>query len=141
MIIPSVSDFKAFFSRDFPYLSTSETVMDADITRALTEASAYVNESLFSTQALFTTAFLYMTAHCLVTNLRASSQGLSGSYSWLESSKSVGSVSQSFAIPESITTNPVYAMYCKTTYGAKYLSLVLPLLHGNMGIAEGTTQE
>lgn len=140
MTPPTVADFKAQFVRDFPYGTTSDKVMDADIQTAITEAAFTINESLFDTQANYSLAYGYLAAHCLVTNIKNSSQGLSGNFAWLEASKGVGSISQSFAIPENILKNPMMAMLSKTSYGAKYLSLVLPLLTGRMGIVMGDTQ-
>lgn len=139
MIAPTVAQFKTQFSRDFPYGASSNSVMDSDITTALTSASFMVNEGLFSDEPSFQFAYNYLAAHYLVTNIKNSTQGLGGSFSWLESSKSVGAVSQSFAIPEDILKHPVLAMISKTGYGATYLSLVLPLTYGQVAIAGGGT--
>lgn len=138
--VPTASDFKAHFTRDFPYGSTDTTVMDSDITKAIAEAAVNFNESLWESQAVFTLAYLYLTAHYLVTDLRASSQGIAGSYSWLTGSKSVGSVSEGFSIPQKILDNPHLAMLSKTNYGAKFLSLALPRLVGNVVHVAGETQ-
>lgn len=140
MTPPSVAEFKAQFVRDFPYGSDTSAVMDADISSAITLAGFNVNEGLFSTEAEFKFAYNYLAAHYLVTSIKASSQGLGGSFNWLESSKSVGSVSQAFAIPEKILSNPLYAMFSKTPYGAMYISLILPLTYGNVVAVSGATQ-
>lgn len=140
MTPPSVAEFKAQFVRDFPYGSDTSAVMDADISSAITLAGFNVNEGLFSTEAEFKFAYNYLAAHYLVTSIKASSQGLGGSFNWLESSKSVGSVSQAFAIPEKILSNPLYAMFSKTPYGAMYISLILPLTYGNAVAVSGATQ-
>ena len=137
--VPTASDFKAHFTRDFPYGSTDTTVMDSDITKAIAEAAVNFNESLWESQAVFTMAYLYLTAHYLVTDLRASSQGIAGSYSWLTGSKSVGSVSEGFSIPQKILDNPHLAMLSKTNYGSKFLSLALPRLVGNVVHVHGRT--
>lgn len=141
---PSVSDFKTYFARDFPYPPTGEEsntayVRDVDITKAQDEAKFNFNSSLVADQAEFSMLFNYLTAHFLVLDLRASSQGLNGSWSWQESSKGVGSVSQSFAIPEIIQNNPVFAAYAKTNYGAKYLNLIMPSLIGPFFTVRGRT--
>lgn len=137
---PTVADFKAYFFRDFPYGATSDTVMDADITKALDQALFNFNPGLFADQAQYSMGVLYLAAHYLVIDLRASSQGITGSYSWLESSKSVGSVSESFVIPQRILDNPYWAMLSQTPYGAKFLSLILPRLLGNIMVLPGRTQ-
>lgn len=137
---PSVADFKAYFQRDFPYGTDPATsVLDIDITKAMSEANFNFNSSFYATQENFNIGFLYLTAHYLVTDLRASSQGISGQFTWLESSKSVGSVSQSFSIPQRIMDDPNFAWLMKTNYGAKYLMLLLPQMVGNMFSVCGRT--
>jgi hypothetical protein len=143
MTPPDVAYFKATFVRDFPYASTTidyEKVMDSDITAAISAAAFNINESLFDTEANYQLAYSYLAAHYIVVNLKNSGQGLNGNFNWLENSKSVGSVSQSFSIPEDILKNPMYAMLSKTSYGARYISMILPKLYGNMGIVAGWTQ-
>jgi hypothetical protein len=138
--VPTNTDFTTMFYRDFPFGTSSTTIMDSDVTRAISEASFYINEGLFGYQADYSTAYLYVSAHCLVTNIKNSSSGISGHFSFMENSKSVGSVSQSFSIPESFTKDPIFSFLAKTSYGARYLELVLPLLRGNMTAVAGTTQ-
>jgi len=132
---PTSTDFRNFFFRDFPYGTTLDTVQDQDITKAIGQAAFNFNPALFSTQSNYTLGYLYLTAHYLVIDLRASSQGLAGSYTWLTASKGVGSVNESFAIPQRMMDNPYLAMLSKTQYGAKYLSLVLPSLIGQMFVS------
>lgn len=137
---PTVADFKAYFFRDFPYgVDKCTDVLDQDITKAQGEASFNVNEALFASQEEYSIGYNYLTAHYLVTDLRMAAQGIQGSYGWLEVGKSVGNVSQSFAIPEEIMQNPYYAMISKTNYGAKYLSLILPNITAQIFIAYGRT--
>lgn len=136
----TISKFKSQFSRDFTFGITSDKVTNSDITKAINESQFFLNDSLFETQAEYDIAAGYIAAHCLVTNLKNSSQGLNGQFSWLENSKSIGSVSQSFTIPDDILKNTHYAMVAKTIYGAKYLSLVIPMLRGAMYSCTGTTQ-
>lgn len=137
---PQVSDFKAYFTRDFPYGATSETVMDSDIAKAIVDAQININPVLWPNQALYTNAYLNLSAHYLVLNLRSSSQGIKGQYSWTSQSKSVGSVTEAFSIPQKVLDVPEYAMLAKTNYGAKYLFMVLPLLKGAMFTSCGRTQ-
>lgn len=134
---PTVTDFKNCFVRDFPYGIDQQTVMDSDIQQAMVDCGIMINPALFSTQDQYTQCYLLLSAHYLVTNLRNSSQGLAGQYNFLQGSKGVGSVSESFSIPQSITENPLFSMYCKTNYGAKYISFILPLLAGQMFSVRG----
>lgn len=138
---PTVADFKAYFYRDFPYgTDLDTTVTDADITKAFGQTDFNINQDLFSSQAQYTTAYLLLAAHYLVVDLRMSSQGLSGQFSFMEQSKSVGSVSQSFAIPQRIQDDPYMAMLLTTNYGAKYISLLLPQLCGQIYTVLGSTR-
>ena len=139
-IVPVAADFKVYFTRDFPYGDSSDYVMDSDISKAITEAGFNFNESFYENQEQYSMGYLYLTAHYLVMDLRASSQGISGNYSWLTSSKSVGSVSEGISIPDFILANPSLAMYSKTYYGTKFLSLILPHLVGPFFASYGGTQ-
>lgn len=139
-IVPSTSDFKTYFTRDFPYGTTNNTVLDSDITKAIAEAGFNFNESLFDNQSQFTLGYLYLTAHYLVMDLRASTQGIAGDFPWLNNSKSVGSVSEGISIPEFMLKNPMLSHFGKTYYGVKYLSLVFPKIIGPVYATPGGTQ-
>lgn len=138
---PSVADFKDFFDRDFPYGTDQETtVLDSDIAKAFRFTNVNFNPDLWGSQGDYTLGYLLLSAHYLVMNLRASSQGINGQFAFLESSKSVGSVSQSFAIPQRVLDNPDWAVLTKTNYGAQYLQLVLPQLAGQIYTVCGSTR-
>ncbi len=138
---PTVADFKAYFVRDFPYGTDPNTsVLDSDIAKAYGQTNFNFNEGLWPDQESFTMGYLWLAAHYLVVDMRASSQGINGQFSFLEASKSVGNVSQSFGLPERMLTNPAFAMLAKTNYGAKYLQLIYPQLAGQMFIAYGSTR-
>ncbi len=98
-----------------------------------------INQNLFPNQGSYTLGYLLLSAHFLVTNLRASSQGMNGQFNFLQQSKGVGSVSESFGIPERILANPYFSMLTKTNYGAMFLQLILPQLSGQMFSVMGTT--
>lgn len=137
---PSVADFKAYFFRDFPYGTDQETqVLDADIAKAFQQTNINFAQGLWADQAGYNVGYFLLSAHFLVLDLRASSQGINGQFSFLEQSKSVGSVSQSFAIPDRINQNPFWSMLTKTNYGAQYLQLILPQMSGQMFDVHGTT--
>lgn len=138
---PSVADFKAFFNRDFPYGTDPETsVLDSDITKAFTFTNVNFNEALFGDQGSYNVGYLLLSAHYLVMNLRASSQGINGQFAFSENSKSVGNVSQGFAIPQRILDNPDWAILTKTNYGAQFIQLVLPQLAGQIYTVCGSTR-
>lgn len=54
-------------------------------------------------------------------------------------SKSVGSVSESYSIPQWMLNNPTFSMYAQNGYGRKYLSLIQPFLVGNIILSKGAT--
>jgi len=138
---PTVADFKGYFTRDFPYgIDPEVSVLDSDITKAMDMANLNFNQVLWSDQAAFNIGFMYLSAHYLVMDLRYSSQGINGQFNFLESSKSVGSISQSFAIPQRVLDNPDWAVLMKTNYGAQFLQLVLPQLAGQIFISYGSTR-
>lgn len=140
-INPDLTDFKAYFIRDFPFgINIEENVLDADITKAMNQAEVEINQGLFSSQNEYNIGFELLSAHHLVMNLRSSSQGLSGQFSWLQGSRSVGSVSESISIPDSILINPLYAYLSKTNYGAQYLMMVYSYLVGAVYMTPGGTQ-
>ena len=137
---PSVADFKTKFARDFPFGTSTSTVMDSDIASAFSDAEVNLNPELFDSQSSYTAGYLLLSAHFLVTNIRSSSQGIQGNFEWLVNSKGVGSVSESFSIPDRIMKNPYLSMLSKTNYGAKYLMMVLPQLTGQVFVSVGATQ-
>jgi hypothetical protein len=138
---PSVAEFKDYFFRDFPFGSDPETqVVDQDVTRAFQQTNIGISQKYFTSQASYTVGYNLLSAFYLVQNLQASSQGINGQYSFLEQSKSVGNVSQSFALPEAFTKNPFFAMLVKNNYGAQYFQMIYPQLVGTMYTVRGRTR-
>lgn len=139
MDAPQVTDFQTYFERDFPFGDDDDTVTDSDVQRAITEAGININEGLFTSQDQFTVAYLYLAAHNLVTNIMNSTRGLAAKAEWLTISKAVGPVSSGFQIPERIMKNPTLAAISQTTYGMRYLEIVLPRLVGQVFVVRGGT--
>lgn len=138
---PSVADFKSKFFRDFPYgTDVATSILDQDITSAFQSVNVNMNQDLFGDQGSYTLGYLLLSAHYLVMNIRASSQGINGQFNFLQQSKSVGSVSEAFGIPQRILDNPDWAMLTKTNYGAMFIQLVLPQLAGNVFTVCGATR-
>lgn len=136
---PTIDDFKTYFVRDFVYGIDNTTVMDSDIGKAFGQTDINMNPALFGTQANFTLGYLFLAAHYLCMDLRMSSQGVAGQFSWLQTGKSVGNVSESLAIPPRVLENPMYAYFSKTNYGAKYLQMIWPKLSGQVFTVHGRT--
>lgn len=142
----TVEDFKAKFIRDFPYWSpvysdvATNYILDADIENAFAEAQVVFNQALFGDDAEIRLAYLYLTAHYLCIDMANANAGLSSAGSFPVASRSVGSVSESYMIPDAFKDNPSLMAYMKTGYGSKYLSLVLPKVVGNVVATLGWTQ-
>lgn len=135
----SVVSFKAYFTRDFPYGNTPSYVMDSDISKAIIQATCFVNKALFCTPGTYAQGVLTLAAHFLVMNLRASAQGIQGTYPWMTVSKAVGNVSEGIQIPDRIMANPQFAMLTKTYYGSQFLFSIMAKLTGQMFTVAGTT--
>ena len=137
---PTVEEFKAYFTRDFPYNDDPELgITDGDIAKAMGEASMMINDRLAGDQNEYNILFYLVTAHYLVMDMRAASQGIAGNYSWLTGSKAVASVSESYIVPDVVMNNPILAMFSKTFYGAKYLNLIYGNMIGVMFTVHGRT--
>lgn len=149
----TVAQFKTRFYRDFtfdnqnpnpqqPVPLNSDIIQDIDIQNAYNDAVPLLNQGLFSAQpgaaqntdAVITQGFLYLAAHCLCLNIKASDAGVNsgGTGGFPVSSRSVGSVSESYQVPDAYKDDPILAQYAQTAYGQKYLAMVLPMLRGNM---------
>ena len=129
--LPTVqTDWKLYNTTVYNY------TRDEDITNAFNEAVVNFNENLFKDNDTKKLIFLYLTAYYLTVDFM-NAQG--GSYKGLTQSKSVGSVSESYAIPQWMLNSPLLSMYCSNGYGLKYLSLIKPYLIGNIFVARGAT--
>lgn len=137
-----VDDFKEYFTRDFPYYTAGDStnyVTDEDIEKAFLQAQANFNTDLFSSDNILKISYLHLVAHYLVVDFQMSAQGLQSVGYNPVTSRSVGSVSESYQLPEWISKGSFLAEYTTTRYGQKYLSLIRPLMIGNVGLAAGYT--
>lgn len=109
---------------------------DSDILEAINEAFVNFNEGLFKDEATAKLVFLYLAAHYLTLDFNIA---LGNAQIGITTSKSVGSVSESYSIPNWLLNNPALSTYANTPYGIKYASLIRPYLIGNFFIAKGRT--
>lgn len=142
----TVAQFKNRFYRDFLFTNQNpnqeqcppenpEIIQDIDIQNAFADAMPMINQCLFPAgDGAITNGYLYLTAHCLCLNIKAADAGINstGSGAFPVASRSVGSVSESYQIPDAYKDDPILAQYAQTAYGQKYLAMVLPFLRGNM---------
>ena len=108
---------------------------DEDIANAIIEASINFNKGLFKDCKTAKFIFGYLVAHYLTIDFR---NALGNGQVGLVSSKTVGSVSESYSIPNWIMNNAALAPYATTGYGMKYASLIRPYLIGNVFVVKGT---
>ena len=118
-------------------------VQPQDITNAFAEAQAIFNQTLWpdcdGTNTNLILAYLYLTAHYLVDDLRRAAQGVDSTGTYPVQSRSVGSVSETYQVPDRFKDSPQLAIFTTTGYGMKYLSMLLPNLVGNIGSVYGGT--
>lgn len=109
---------------------------DSDILNAYNEAKVNFNESLFTDETTALMVFLYLAAHYLTVDFN---NAIGANNIGITTSKSVGSVSESYTIPAYITNNPALSAYANTGYGIKYGTLLYPYLIGNVMLFKGRT--
>ena len=119
--------------------SVNNYIQDSDIERAFAEAKVNFNPNLFTDDTTATMVFLYLAAHYLVIDLNNAANPLAMGFMGFTQSKSVGSVSESYAVPQWMTNNAILSQYSQTGYGRKYLSLIQPYLVGNIIFVPGRT--
>jgi Protein of unknown function (DUF4054) len=115
-------------------------VQDADITSAFAQAQQMFNSALFSSDQFIKLGYLYLTAHFMSLDLRTAFAGVQSRGENAVVSRGVGSINESYSIPQRFLDDPILSEYTKTGYGMKYLNMVLPQLTGNVSVAGGTTQ-
>lgn len=114
-------------------------IQDTDIMRAFKEANINFNAGLFGDDDTTKMVFLYLAAHYLVIDLNNAMNPLGMGFMGFTQSKSVGSVSESYAVPQWMLNNAILSQYATTGYGRKYLSLIQPYLVGNIIFVPGRT--
>lgn len=119
--------------------SVNNYIQDSDIMRAFNEAVINFNVNLFTDQNSAIMVFLYLAAHYLVIDLNNAMNPLALGFMGFTQSKSVGSVSESYGIPQWMLNNQTLSAYAQTGYGRKYLSLIQPYLIGNVLFFNGRT--
>ena len=112
-------------------------ISDVDISRAFTEAKMNFNPKLFPKCDECRVAFCYLSAHYLVIDLNNANNPFALGGMGITQSKSVGSVSESYGIPQWIMNDKNLSLYAQTGYGRKYLSLIIPRLTGNIIFTKG----
>jgi hypothetical protein len=117
-----------------PYLAGNvlNYVQDADITNAFNQAQMNFNTGLWGTDSDAVLAYLFLTAYYLCVDFKNALAGLSSqSGAGIMTGRSVGSISESYTVPQSYMEDAVLAAYTVNGYGMKYLTLAMPRIRGN----------
>ena len=114
-------------------------ISDEQISEAFIEAQINFNPELFEGCGTVSNVFYYLAGHYLVIDLNIMQAPFATGFLGLLQSKSVGSVSASFGLPQWVMNDPNLGLYAQTQFGLKYLSLLLPYLTGQIMIVQGKT--
>lgn len=117
--------------------NVDDYVTDEDIQKAMTQAIIGCNENFGESCTEKTNIYLHLVAYYLVVDLKNSAAGVYSSYVGMTQSKSVGDVSESYAIPAWLQKSPMYSMYGQNGYGLKYLTLIAPYLAVTILLSRG----
>lgn len=103
-------------------------VTDEDIQKAMSQAINNSNEYFGETCEEKVNIYLHLIAFYLVMDIKNAQTGLNGGVAGAVTSTHVGDVSESYAIPQWMMTDPMYSIFAQNAYGLKYLSLIAPYL-------------
>jgi hypothetical protein len=114
-------------------------VQDIDITNAFAMAQGVLNQGLFASDADITLGYFLLSAHFLALTIKTSFGGIMANGGFPVQSRSVGGVSESYAIPAHYLKSQVFSQFTTTAYGMQYLNKIAPYLVGNVFAAQGGT--
>ena len=110
----------------------NDFILDADIEKAMREASNKFNPSLFGTLEDRKLAFSYLTAFFLVYDLQMAKEGTSSSWSNPVTKREVGKMAVWYEVPAEMKNYPSYSFLSRNQYGLKYFELIRAKLAGNI---------
>lgn len=119
--------------------TTDNYITDEDIEEAFNEAKINFNPNLFPNDDVAKIPFLYLAGHYLMIDVNIALNPLGTGAIGFTTSKSVGSVSEGFSVPQWMLNNQWLSPFAQTPYGRKYLTLIKPYLIGNIIYTNGST--
>jgi hypothetical protein len=128
---------------DYWILATDDIlnyIGDTDIEKAFSEAKVTFNQGMWGSDEEIELAYLYLTAFFLVNDIKAALGGIQGTANFPVNSRAVGNVSESYSIPQLYLDDPTLGAYMANAYGAKYLTMAIPRLRGNVVAVCGATR-
>lgn len=117
----------------------NDFILDADIEKAMREASNKFNPSLFGSIEDRKLAFSYLTAFFLVYDLQMAKDGTNSSWSNPVTKREVGKMAVWYQVPEEMKNYPSYSFLSRNQYGLKYFELIRAKLAGNIRTFIGNT--
>lgn len=139
----TVSQFKTYFNRQFPYApaddpTNQDYITDTDIEVAFGQAKINFPIKLFDEES-GTIAFMFLVAHYLCMDMQMAQSGINSTSQYIMTSKSVDGVSASYGVPNKFLTDPFLNYFSTTQFGMKYLSLLYPRTVGAVNVVLGGT--
>jgi hypothetical protein len=135
----TVEEFKTRFVKNFIFGTETDQVSDTDIQNAINDALCSFNQDLLPVLEyginISQIAFGYLTAHFCLQNLDEQTMGAQPAF--LQSSRSVNGMSESLDIPEFAKAQ--FASFCTSSFGLKYINIILPYTIGTMYAIGGFT--
>ena len=125
--IPTSGDWK-----EDEEITIDDFILDADIEKAMREASNKFNPSLFGSIEDRKLAFSYLTAFFLVYDLQMAKDGTNSSWSNPVVKREVGKMAVWYQVPEEMKNYPSYSFLSRNKYGLKYFELIRAKLTGNI---------
>ena len=113
-------------------VTINDFILDADIEKAMREASNKFNPSLFGSIEDKKLAFSYLTAFFLVYDLQMAKDGTNSSWSNPVVKREVGKMAVWYQVPEEMKNYPSYSFLSRNKYGLKYFELIRAKLTGNI---------
>lgn len=117
--------------------SMENYVTDKDIEKAWQEATVSFNLDLCGCDENAKIIFFYLVAFYLAYDLQLAAGGAYGQVVFPATSVSVGSVAESYYVPQAYLENPILSFYARNGFGLKYLNMVYPKLLGNVRAVGG----
>lgn len=136
----TVEEFKTRFTKNFIFGNETDQVSDTDVQNAINDALTVFNQDLLPTDENGINpseiAFYYLSAHFC--QLNYDEQGMGPQANFIQSSRSVGGMSESLQIPDWVS-NSELSIYATTSFGLKYLQMIKPYCIGAAYAVEGKT--
>lgn len=143
---PTVTDFKAKFTREFVYGDGYDSVRDPDIQRGLDECPPLFNEALLDATTDQASAYLYLAAHNMVMNIQGAGglsavsrgRGVRNVGEGVQVSKGIGQANVTYQVPPPrIAESPTLLYFFRTDFGQRYIQMMVSRLSGHMAVVCG----